>query len=71
MSLDTETACLLREIGLRKRVYPRSVVADRTPQTQADHEVAMMEEAVYRRLVALREQQSLFDVPSGQKESAP
>ena len=70
MSLDTEIACVLREIALRKRVYPRAVRVNRMTQAQADHEIATMD-AVYHRLVALQAQPSLFEAPSPQKESVP
>ncbi len=71
MSLDTEIACVLRELSLRKKVYPNLVVRNRMTQAQADHELATME-AVYRRLAALaalQEQPSLFDMRS--RQSAP
>ena len=57
-NLDTEIACILREIALRKHVYPRLVKSNKLTQKQADQELATME-AVYQRLVGLQEAEAL------------
>jgi len=43
LSLDEQVAAVIREIGLRKRVYPRWVCIGKLSQTKADHEIAAME----------------------------
>lgn len=45
-------ACVQRELALRKRVYPRWVLAGKMTQEKADRETALMEEIVedYRRI---------------------
>jgi hypothetical protein len=38
--------CVLRELRMRQRVYPRRVDAGRMHRSTAEHEIALMEEIV-------------------------
>lgn len=42
VSLRRQLECVLREIGMRERVYPRRVAEGRMPQAKADDEIAVM-----------------------------
>lgn len=42
VSLPDQIKCVRREIGLRKRVYPRWVESGRLTQAKADAEIAAM-----------------------------
>lgn len=57
--LDTEIACVQREIRQRERVYPRRVQDGRMTQAQADHELGTMG-AVLARLQATRDPEKLL-----------
>jgi hypothetical protein len=43
IDLEQQLACVRREIGMRRRVYPRWVQAGRMSQAAADREIATME----------------------------
>ena len=43
VSLAAQIQCVLREIGLRHRVYPKWIEAKRMTQAQAEREIARME----------------------------
>jgi hypothetical protein len=43
--LERQIACLRREVGLRKRVYPRWIQNGRMTQEQADSQIEAMEAA--------------------------
>ena len=43
ISIEEQIACAHREIGMRKRVYPRWVENKRMTQAKADAEIAAME----------------------------
>ena len=51
--LAEEVACVLRELNLRKRVYPRLVRAGRMAKDDMDKEIAVMAR-VFRRLSGQR-----------------
>lgn len=61
-TLDEQIACVRREIGLRKSVYPKLVARGGLKQADADRELARME-AVLATLETHRpgEQRSLFE----------
>lgn len=42
VSLRRQLECVLREIGMRERNYPRWVAEGRLPQAKADDELAAM-----------------------------
>lgn len=42
VSIDSQIACVRREIGLRERVYPRWVLSEKLTQEKADHEIDAM-----------------------------
>ena len=42
ISLADQIKCVTREIGMRKRVYPRWIASARMNQAQADAEIAAM-----------------------------
>lgn len=42
VSLEEQVACVVREIGMRDRVYPAWVTSKRMSQEKADHEHAAM-----------------------------
>ncbi len=50
--LETQLACVSREVALRERVYPRWVAAGRMTQAKADAEIAAMK-AVEQTLLSL------------------
>ena len=50
-TLDEQIECVRREIGMRRRVYPRWVEIGRITQDKADHEIACMQ-AVLEGLLA-------------------
>lgn len=52
-TLDEQIECVRREIGMRRRVYPRWVEIGRITQAHADHQIAAME-AVLATLESLR-----------------
>ncbi|GAB3272714.1 hypothetical protein GCM10027347_44520 [Larkinella harenae] len=52
-TIDQEIQCLIREIGLRKSVYPKRIESGKLKQESADYEIAVMESAL-NRLKALR-----------------
>lgn len=41
--LDDQIACVKREIGFRKRVYPRQILQGRLKRDAADREIATMQ----------------------------
>lgn len=43
VTLDEQVAAVIREIGMRKSVYPGRVAAGKMKQDKADHETAAME----------------------------
>lgn len=43
VALFDQLACIRREIGMRKRVYPRWVATQKMTQAKADAEIAAME----------------------------
>lgn len=43
ISIDTQIACVKRELGMRQRVYPRAVLADRMTPFESDAEIAAMQ----------------------------
>lgn len=45
-SFDAQIACAQREVGMRKRVYPKWVVSGKMQQSKADEEIATMEDIV-------------------------
>lgn len=53
VTLDLQIACVTRELALRRSVYPRQVSRGRMRQSEAEHEIAVME-AVRATLVGLR-----------------
>ena len=53
ITLDEQIECVKREIGMRRRVYPRWIEAWRMTEERADHEIAAME-AVLATLESLR-----------------
>lgn len=54
ISLDDQIACVERELGFRRKTYPRHVARGKLTQTLATQELARME-AVKRTLVLVRE----------------
>lgn len=42
-STQRKIACLDREIGMRKRVYPRFVITNKMTETSAKEEIAVLE----------------------------
>lgn len=61
ITIDDMLACVRREIGMRKRVYPRWVEQSKMTAASADREIEVME-AVHTHLLAEKERQnpSLF-----------
>ena len=57
--LAEQIACVTREIGMRRRVYPRWIQAGRMKQDEADREIARME-AVLATLQGLAEKERLL-----------
>lgn len=53
ITIEDQIACVRREIGMRKRVYPRWVENGKMKINQADREIAVME-AVLKTLEYLR-----------------
>ena len=53
ITLDQQIKCAYREIGMRKKFYPRYIANDQMSQATADHEIAAME-AVYATLKNLK-----------------
>lgn len=51
--IDTQCACVRREISMRKRVYPRWVATQKMTQEEADRQILVME-AVLATLEGLR-----------------
>lgn len=62
ISIRDQVACVGRELGMRKRCYPKWVSSERMTQKEADQEIAAME-AVYKtmREVADKNQLKLFE----------
>lgn len=58
VSIDTQIACILREMSYRDRVYPRWVKEGRMRQQQADHERLAMQ-AVLRTLNKVKKEEDL------------
>ena len=62
--IDKFRRCIMRELKLRKNVYPKWVELGKMKQEQADFEIATMEEVKnyfdYLQIHAEPEQQSLF-----------
>jgi hypothetical protein len=54
VSLDAQITCVIRELALRERVYPKQVFAGKLKQATADHELAAMR-AVLETLKKLRD----------------
>lgn len=54
ISLEAQIACVLRELALRQKVYPRWTALNKMSPAQAEHELKTME-AVYRTLLAMQE----------------
>ncbi len=52
--IDEEIACIERELGYRRRVYPRRVAARQMTQANADREIERME-AVLARLKRIKD----------------
>ena len=46
VTITEQLACAKREVGMRKRVYPRWVEANRMTKAKADAEIAAMEAIV-------------------------
>lgn len=59
--LAMQIRCVGREIGLRRRVYPRWVAEKRMTQADADHELAAMEAVLDTLKKCDAEQGRLFD----------
>jgi hypothetical protein len=61
VTIDDMLACVRREIGMRRRVYPRWVEQSKMSAADADREIETME-AVHTHLLAEKERQnpSLF-----------
>lgn len=59
VSLHDQIHCVMREIGLRQRVYPRWVSAGRMKQDKADREIKAMRAVLYTldRLLAERQEE--------------
>lgn len=51
ITVKDKLTCVVRELGYRRRVYPRMIDSDKMSQGQADREIAVMESIVddYRR----------------------
>lgn len=47
-TLDEEIKCLIREIGLRKTVYPKWVEKGSKTQEEAEYEISVMTSALNR-----------------------
>ena len=58
ISIERQIACVRREVGLRKRVYPRWVSQARMSQPDADGQIAAMEAALATLKRVRDEQQS-------------
>ena len=41
--ISAQVECVRREIGMRKRVYPRWIASEKMTQAKADAEIAAME----------------------------
>ena len=59
--LAMQIRCVSREIGLRRRVYPRWVADKRMTQADADHEIASMEAVLETLKKCDQDQGRLFD----------
>ena len=57
--LRDQIACVIREIGMRRRVYPRWIESGRMHQEESDREIARME-AVLATLRACEEKERLL-----------
>ena len=60
--LDRQIACVRREVGMRRRVYPRWVASGKMTQEEADRQVEAME-AVQATLEQLRDDQRARRAP--------
>jgi hypothetical protein len=51
ITIDDKLQCVVRELGYRYRTYPRKVAKRKMSQSEADHELRVMESIVqdYRR----------------------
>jgi len=57
--LSDQIACVTRELGMRRRVYPKWIESGRMKQDEADREIARME-AVLATLQGLAEKERLL-----------
>lgn len=57
--LSDQIACVTRELGMRRRVYPRWIESGRMRQEESDREIARME-AVLATLQGLAEKERLL-----------
>ena len=62
--IDSFRRCIIRELGFRKKVYPKWIQLGKMKQEQADFEISTMEEIKeyfdYLQIHTAPEQQSLF-----------
>jgi hypothetical protein len=63
ITIDDKLQCVVRELGKRKRVYPHMVAKRKMSQSEADHELRVMESIVedYRRSAQVREPELPID----------
>ncbi len=62
VGLDRQIACVRREVGMRKRVYPRWVATGKMTQEEADRQIEAME-AVQATLEKLRDDEKARVTP--------
>lgn len=60
--IETQVACVKREIAMRLKVYPRLVKSGKMTQAEVDQELAEMG-AVLKTLEPMREQADMFRAP--------
>ena len=56
ITIDDKLQCVVRELGYRYRTYPQKVAKHKMSQSEADHELRVMETIVedYRRSAQVR-----------------
>ena len=70
VTIDRQIECAKRELGMRKRLYPKWVKNERMTQKDADDEIAAMEAInPYAVIVATGSQPIIPDIPGVQQEN--
>ena len=70
--ISDQIKCVMREIEMRKRVYPRFVINGKMTQGQADKELNLMK-AVYQTLILVEQKHLLkpFNIGDNQNATPP